>query len=46
MNRPEQNEVMTFYNSLKSSDLSTVAQIVNGYSDYNESIVKADVART
>lgn len=44
--RTKLNEVITFYNSLKSSDLSTVAQIVNGYSDYNESIVKADVART
>ncbi len=44
--RTKLNEVMTFYNSLKNSDLSTVAQIVNGYSDYNESIVKADVKRT
>lgn len=45
--RAKLNEVMTFYNNtLKDPDLSTVAQIVKGFSDYNESIVKADVART
>lgn len=45
--RTKLNEVMTFYNNtLNDSNLSSVAQIVNGYSDYSESIVKADVART
>lgn len=45
--RAKLNEVITVYNNaLKDPDLSTVAQIVNGYSDYSESIVKADVART
>ena len=38
---------MSFYNStIKDTDLPTIAQIVKGFSDYNESVVKADVART
>ena len=45
--RAKLNEVVTFYNNtLNDPDLSTVAKIVSGYSDYNEAIVKADVART
>lgn len=45
--RTKLNEVLNFYNNtLNNSNLSTVAQIVNGYSDYNESIVKADIAKT
>ena len=40
------NEVLTFYNNtLNDPELSTVAQIKKGYSDYSESVVKADVAR-
>lgn len=45
--RAKLNEVITFYNStLNDPDLSTVAQLVKGHSDYSESVVKADVART
>ena len=45
--RAKLNEVITFYNNtLNDPELSTVAQIVSGYKDYSESVVKADVART
>lgn len=44
--RAKLNEVITFYNNtLNDPELSTVAQIKKGYSDYSESVVKADVAR-
>lgn len=44
--RAKLNEVITFYNNtLKDSELSTVAQRVKGFSDYSENVVKADVAR-
>lgn len=45
--RAKLNEVIAFYNStLADPELSTVAKTVSGYSDYNESLVKADVARS
>lgn len=45
--RTKLNEVITFYNkTLNDPELSTVAEIVKGYSDYNEGAVKADVARS